>query len=192
MGAWLAPFEFASYPILILSSLRLLTTTRLPFAAARYICRYLIRFIVTSTSASCSKTHGFRHHRTGPGRTRHTANTFLVFGDDCHNRPKNSQLRFNLYRLREQAERGRLDRTNDLLERIYRSQEFISPAAAIRPEEDFVETYKFKVLSDAAGGQPVEFRFGRQKISVSDRLKSDVIDRKVECLRALGLLSGQP
>ena len=117
---------------------------------------------------------------------------WVAFGDQGHNRPKNRQLRFNLNRLREQAERGRLDRTNDVLERIYRSQEFISPAAAIRPEEDFVETYKFKVLNDAAGGQPVEFRFGRQKVSVPDRLKSDVLNKKVECLRALGLLSGQP
>jgi hypothetical protein len=127
-----------------------------------------------------------------PDRFHHNMTRWVAFGDQAHNRPKNSQLRFNLNRLREQAERGRLDRINDLLERIYRSPEFITIPAAIRPEEDFVETYKEKVLSDAAGGQPVEFRFGRQKISVSDRLKSDVIDRKVECLRALGLLSGQP
>ena len=122
----------------------------------------------------------------------HNMTRWVAFGDQGHNRPKNRQLRFNLNRLREQAERGRLDRTNDVLEQIYRSQEFISPAAAIRPEEDFVETYKFKVLNDAAGGQPVEFRFGRQKVSVLDRLKSDVLNKKVECLRALGLLSGQP
>ena len=61
----------------------------------------------------------------------------------------------------------------------------------IRPEEDFVETYKNKVLSDA-GGQPVQMRFGRQSLNVTDRLKSDVLNKKVECLRALGLLSGQP
>jgi hypothetical protein len=127
-----------------------------------------------------------------PDRFHHNMTRWVAFGDQGHNRPKNRELRFNLNRLREQAERGRLDRTNDLLERIYRSPEFISPAAAIRPEEDFVETYKFKVLNDAAGGQPVEFRFGRQKVSVPDRLKSDVMDKKVECLRALDLLSGQP
>jgi len=125
-------------------------------------------------------------------RFHHNMTRWVAFGDQGHNRPKNRELRFNLNRLREQAERGRLDRTNDLLERIYRSQEFTGPPATIRPEEDFVETYKFKVLNDAAGGQPVEFGFGRQKISVSDRLKSDVLDRKVECLRALGMLSGQP
>jgi hypothetical protein len=126
-----------------------------------------------------------------PDRFHHNMTRWVAFGDQGHNRPKNPDLRFNLYRLREQAERGRLDRINDLLERIYRSQEFITVPAAIRPEEDFVETYKAKVLIDA-GGQPVEFRLGRRKINFSDRLKSNVVNQKVECLRALGLLSGQP
>lgn len=126
-----------------------------------------------------------------PDRFHHNMTRWVAFGDQSHNRPKNRELRFNLNRLREQADRGKLDRVNALLERVYRSPEFISPAAAIRPEEDFVETYKFKVLNDA-GRRPVEFRLGRQKVSVSDRLKSDVLDKKVECLRALGLLSGQP
>ena len=121
----------------------------------------------------------------------HNMTRWVAFGDQSHNRPKNRELRFNLNRLREQAERGRLDRANDVLEQIYRSQEFISVAAAIRPEEDLVETYKYKVLNDA-GGRPVEFRFGRQKVSVPDRLKSGVLEKKVECLRALGLLTGQP
>jgi hypothetical protein len=124
-------------------------------------------------------------------RFHHNMTRWVAFGDQAHNRSKNRELRFNLYRLREAAERGRLDRANDLLERIYRGQEFVSLAAAIRPEEDFVETYKNKVLSDA-GRQPVEFRFGRRKVNIPDRLKSDVLDKKVECLRALGLLSGQP
>ncbi len=124
-------------------------------------------------------------------RFHHNMTRWVAFGDQSHNRPKNRELRFNLNRLREQAERGRLDRANDVLEQIYRSQEFISVAAAIRPEEDLVETYKYKVLNDA-GGRPVEFRFGRQKVSVPDRLKSGVLEKKVECLRALGLLTGQP
>lgn len=124
-------------------------------------------------------------------RFHHNMTRWVVFGDQAHNRPKNRELRFNLNRLREQAERGRLDGANDVLERIYRSQQFVSPAAIIRPEEDFVETYKYKVLNDA-GGQALEFRFGRQKVRVADRLKSDVLEQKVECLRALGLLTGQP
>jgi hypothetical protein len=124
-------------------------------------------------------------------RFHHNMTRWVAFGDQAHNRPKNPDLRFNLNRLREQAERSRLDRANELLERIYRSQEFVSPAALIRPEEDFVETYKNKVLSDA-GGPPVQLRFGRRTFNVTDRLKSDVLDKKVECLRALGLLSGQP
>jgi hypothetical protein len=126
-----------------------------------------------------------------PDRFHHNMTRWVMFGDQGHNRPKNRELRFNLGRLREQAERGRLDRINDLLARIYRSPDFITGPAAIRPEEDFVETYKGKVMSDA-GGQAAEFRFGRQKFSASDRLKSAVIDGKVACLGTLGLLSGQP
>jgi hypothetical protein len=124
-------------------------------------------------------------------RFHHNMTRWVLFGDQAHNRAKNPELRFNLNRLREQTAQGRLGRTNDVLERIYRSREFVSSSAAIRPEEDFVETYKDKVLADA-GGQSLEFRFGSQKISIPDRLKSDVVDKKVECLRALGLLSGQP
>ena len=126
-----------------------------------------------------------------PGLFHHNMTRWVMFGDQGHNRPKSRELRFNLYRLREQADRGRLDGINDVLERIYRSPEFITVAAAIRPEEDFVETYSAKVVADA-GGQAAEFRFGRRKISLSDRLKSDVVNQKVECLRTLGLLSGQP
>lgn len=124
-------------------------------------------------------------------RFHHNMTRWVAFGDQAHNRPKNRELRFNLNRLREQVERGRVDRVNDLLQRIYRSPEFVSVPAAIRPEEDFVETYKDKVISDA-GGKPIEFRIGRQKLSLPDRLKADVVDKKIECLRALGLLSGQP
>ena len=124
-------------------------------------------------------------------RFHHNMTRWVAFGDQGHNRPKNRELRFNLYRLRELAERGRFDRINDLLDRIYRSPEFITVPAAIRPEEDFVETYKAKVVVDA-GGQAAEFRLGRRKINLSDRLKLDVVNQKVECLRALDLLSGQP
>lgn len=121
----------------------------------------------------------------------HNMTRWVEFGDQNHNRAKNRELRFNLNRLRESAERGRLDRANDVVERAYRSKEFVSLAAAIRPEEDFVETYKYKVLDDV-GNKSVEFQLGRQKVSVPELLKSDVLSKKVECLRALGLLTGQP
>jgi hypothetical protein len=124
-------------------------------------------------------------------RFHHNMTRWVAFGDQNHNRPKNPDLRFNLNRLRESAEQGRLDRANGVLERTYRSKQFVSLAAIIRPEEDVVETYKYKVLNDV-GSKSVEFRLGRQKVSVPELLKSDVLSKKVECLGALGMLSGQP
>jgi hypothetical protein len=124
-------------------------------------------------------------------RFHHNMTRWVAFGEQSHNLHKNPDLRFNIHRLREHAKLGKLDPANDLLDRIYKSQEFLSVPGAMRPEEDFVETYKFKVLSDA-GAQPVQFRFGRSNVGISQRLGNDVFSKKVECLRALGLLTGQP
>ncbi len=124
-------------------------------------------------------------------RFHHNMTRWVEFGVQNHNRPKNPDVRFNLHRLRASAERGRLDGANDVLKRVYRSREFVSFAAVIRPEEDFAETYKYKVLLDA-GSRSIEFQLGRLNISVPELLKSDVLSKKVECLRALGMLTGGP
>jgi hypothetical protein len=124
-------------------------------------------------------------------RFHHNMTRWVEFGEQNHNKQKNPDVRFNLNRLKASAARGGLNSANDVLTRVYRSGEFVSFPAAIRPEEDFVETYKYKVLLDA-GSKPVEFRLGRQNISVPKLLNSDVLSKKVECLRALGLLTGGP
>ena len=115
---------------------------------------------------------------------------WVVFGDQNHNRPKN--LRYNLNRLRSEVRKGKLDAARDVITEVYRSGEFISFFAAISPEEDFVETYRYKVISDAAGNQPVTFRLRGREINVFERIGSGRIADKVNCLQRLHLLDPLP
>jgi hypothetical protein len=117
---------------------------------------------------------------------------WVAFGDQSHNRQKNPDAGHSLDGLRNAARRGRLDPADDAITNVYRSKEFVSFFASVSPEEDFVETYKYKVLADAARDQPVIFRLGGHDVNVLDFLDSGIISKKVECLRDLGLLTGQP
>jgi len=84
--------------------------------------------------------------------------------------------------------KGKVDAANDAIRDVYRSTEFLSFNASVNPWEDVADTYKYKVLSDAMPNQTIEF----QKINVLDYLKSGTPAKKVECLRDLGFLTGQP
>ena len=74
---------------------------------------------------------------------------------------------------------------------MYASKEFASVFASLSPEEDFVETYKYRVLADTAQKPSVSFRLRGRDINVLDYLDSGVPAKKVECLRDLGLLTSQ-
>jgi hypothetical protein len=117
---------------------------------------------------------------------------WVLFGDQNHNRPKSHKIAFSLKRLQHFAHSGRFAAVNDVIRKVYDSKEFVSLPAAIRPEEDLIETYKYKVLMDATPNQPIVFRLGDREINVSDYLKSEVPAKKVDCLRDFGFLSGQP
>jgi hypothetical protein len=117
---------------------------------------------------------------------------WVDFGEQYQNRQKNSDVEFSLNRLRAAARRGKLDPANDAISDVYRSKEFVSFAAAINTVEDFVETYKYKVLADSTPRQPIEFRLRRQDINIVDLLDSGIPAKKVQCLRDLGLLEGTP
>jgi hypothetical protein len=117
---------------------------------------------------------------------------WVAFGDQYHNRHKNPDAWPNLDKLRASVNRGRLDAANDAIAKVYRSKEFMSFFASISPEEDFVETYKYKVLADAAQDQAVTLRLRGRDLNVLDLLKAGVPAQKVECLRDLGLLTAQP
>jgi hypothetical protein len=117
---------------------------------------------------------------------------WVAFGDQYHNRQKNPDAEHDLASLRSAARRGRLDLANDAITNVYRSKEFVSFFASISPEEDFVETYKYKVLADVGRNQPLAFRLSGHDVNVLDFLDSGIPSKKVECLRDLGLLTGQP
>jgi hypothetical protein len=116
---------------------------------------------------------------------------WVDFGAQYQNRQKNPNVEFSLERLKAQARGGKLRAANDAIDNVYDSKEFVSFAAAVNPIEDFVETYKYKVLADSMS-KPVEIRLGSRDINISDRLNSGVLAKKVQCLRDLGLLEGTP
>jgi hypothetical protein len=111
---------------------------------------------------------------------------WVEFGKQYQNRAKNPDLRFNLERLRAGVRRGRVDAANEIIGNVYRDWEFISVNAAVNPWEDVADTYKYQVLADAK--RTIGFIFRGKKINVLSFLKSE----KVECLRDLGFLTGQP
>jgi hypothetical protein len=78
----------------------------------------------------------------------------------------------------------------DEIMKIYNSREFVNVYAAISPEEDFVETYRYKVLADVKVSLMLRFPRDGRNINVLSRLASRVPAKKVACLRALGLLAG--
>jgi len=116
---------------------------------------------------------------------------WVEFGDQHNNRQKNPDVRLNFDRLRIAVHRGRLDRADDAITNVYASKEFASVFASLSPEEDFVETYKYKVLADAAQKPTVGFRLRGRWVNVLDYLESGLPAKKVDCLRDLGLLTSQ-
>jgi len=117
---------------------------------------------------------------------------WVDFGDQNQNSQKNPDVKYNLKRLRTAVRNGKVDVANDAIRNVYRSREFVSFFASLRPEEDAVETYKYKVLADAAPNQTIRFRLRDGEINLLDELKSGIPAKKVECLRELGFLTGQP
>jgi hypothetical protein len=114
------------------------------------------------------------------------------FGEQNQNRQTNPEVDFSLSRLMSAARRGRLAPANEAISNVFRSREFVSFAAAVAPEEDFVETYKYKVLADAAPKLTIGIRLRGHDINVLGLLDSGVLAKKVSCLRELGMLSGMP
>jgi hypothetical protein len=117
---------------------------------------------------------------------------WVDFGNQYNNRAKNPDLKFSLERLRQDVRRGKFDVVNRVIRDVYSSKEFVSFPAAIYALEDVVETYKYKVLADVMGNQKVGFDLDGREINVFDLLDSGVLQKKVQCLRDIGFLSGQP
>src|SRR2546430_7403474 len=60
---------------------------------------------------------------------------------------------------------------------LFRS--FVTLQAKVAPEEDWAETYRYKVLLDASPKEPV-FRLDDQEINVRKLLESDVLAKRSE------------
>jgi hypothetical protein len=78
--------------------------------------------------------------------------------------------------------------------KIYDGGHFVGAFAAISPEEDLIETYKYKVLADANVNSPLSIRLPEATLGIELKsfLNTPVISSKIACIRRLGLLSGRP
>ena len=127
-----------------------------------------------------------------PNSFRKDMRRWIAFGEQYQNRAKNSDAAFDLRRLKAAVRRGNVDRANDAITGVLGSEEFVSPLARSNADEDFVETYKYKVLADAAPKLNVWLRVRGRDISTLRMLDSGALGKKVSCLRDLDLLSGTP
>jgi hypothetical protein len=116
---------------------------------------------------------------------------WVEFGEQNQNKRKNPELQFDLKQLREAIGRDDFVTPSQAITNVYRSREFVSFFASISPEEDFVETYKYKVLADAMRNQAINLVLDGQEINLLDYVQSGIPARKVECFRKLGLLTAQ-
>jgi hypothetical protein len=110
---------------------------------------------------------------------------WVPFGVQEKNRPKN--IRFDLSALK-----GKSKAADDAIRRIYNSGEFVSPWAATTPDDEFPETFRYKVLADVKRPLAIRVPGKTQDISLRNFLASRVIKKKIDCLRELKLFSMQP
>jgi hypothetical protein len=165
--------------------------------------------LVADANADGTDIHHPRRRVSGPPRSACFEEAFLGtswnadifhrnmrrwvdFGDQHNNRQINPASTFNLERERSAVRLRQFAAVGNAIERVYRNREFVSVQADVAPEEDVVETYKFKVLADATPNQPIVFRLGTQEINVRDLVESGIPARKVQCLRDLGFLTSPP
>jgi len=84
---------------------------------------------------------------------------------------------------------GEYTKVIDKISKLYARKDFVSLWAALRPEEDFVETYKYKVLIDKMP-VPLTVNFGGADIDVLDFIRNSPaqdLKNKLQCLNDLGL-----
>jgi hypothetical protein len=109
---------------------------------------------------------------------------WVPFADQAKNKQKN--VSFNLESLR-----GKAESVDDAVRRVYDSGEFATPWAAITPDEELPELFRYKVLADVK--QPLAIRApGKARdVSLREFLAGPVMRRKVDCLRQLKLFAAR-
>ncbi|WP_027567933.1 hypothetical protein [Bradyrhizobium sp. URHA0013] len=113
------------------------------------------------------------------------------FGFQNNNVQKNPDSAFNVEGVRAAVRTRNFGVASDAIRNVYRNNEFVSLQAKVAPEEDLAEMYRYKVLVDASPRGPV-LRLDGKSIDVQSWLKSDILAKKVQCLRDLGFLTAQP
>jgi hypothetical protein len=126
------------------------------------------------------------------GRFEKSMRRWVDFGRQYNNRQKNPDIRVSLRRLRTLAKAGNFNAVNDAIRKVYRSREFVIFSGSTNPWEDMVTTFTYKVLADTMPSLSIELQLDGQDINVLGLLKSEVVAKKVDCLSALGFLTGQP
>jgi len=116
---------------------------------------------------------------------------WVDFGFQNNNVQKNPESEFNVARVRAAVRARNFAVADEAIKNVYRNNEFVTLQAKVAPEEDWAETYRYKVLLDASPKEPV-FRLDGQEINVRKLLESDVLAKKVQCLRDFGFLTAQP
>jgi hypothetical protein len=93
-------------------------------------------------------------------------------------------------------EKNRTERGIDTssTKKIYSGGHFVGAFASISPEEDLIETYRYKVLADANLNSPLSIKLPEATLGIELKsfLSTPVISSKIACIRRLGLLSGRP
>jgi hypothetical protein len=149
------------------------------------------RRLVSGPPSSACFEHAFIEQSWNRGLFHANMRRWVVFGDQNDNVHKDRKIDFVLAKLRRVVHNA-ISRAVVAIRRIEHSGEFVSPFAAVSPEEDFVETYKYKVLADAAPSLAIKSSTKRGEVALRDRLATGVLAKKVACLGDLGLLSGEP
>jgi hypothetical protein len=116
---------------------------------------------------------------------------WVDFGSQNNNVQKNPESEFNVERVRAAVRARNFAAADQAIKNVYRNNEFVTLQAKVAPEEEMAEVYRYKVLLDASPKDPV-FSLDGQEISVRKLLESDVVAKKVQCLRDSGFLTALP
>jgi hypothetical protein len=125
-----------------------------------------------------------------PDGFRGAMKRWVSFGDTRevnHRHRKDPRGTFSWRQVRRSVARHRHSEAAERLKPMFERREFVSFLAALRPEEDVVETYKYKVLIDARIPlKGLELAFpGDTRVNIVEIMNSEDIQKKIACLREL-------
>jgi hypothetical protein len=91
---------------------------------------------------------------------------WVGFGEQ--NRNKQRDISFDLAATRKDAANGNFAAVTDVLRKVYEVRQFASLFAAVSPEEDFADSYKYRMLSSISAPPGLTMTFPDPKDSIPD------------------------